>query len=139
MAIKEYYICSEDVVKHMKPTEVSLPVIMYPGDDVFEDKVYVAVLDFPAVQAKYKELGDDDFHLLNEDIDFWCEQLVPGQMNVNGICMDMFEKESPWEVILDQLGLSKMNNRAMTMCNLMERERMDPIEFWNKIANFKKS
>lgn len=128
---KEYYICSPSVVQTMKPEEVSKAVEVYVGLE-FAEIVYMAVLDFDKVKQKYDELGGDD----EADLDFWCEQLVPGQMNVDNISVEDFKESDPWEVIIQKLNLSKMNNRAMTICNICDREGLNPIDFWNKIANW---
>lgn len=127
---KEYYICSERVIELLKPSEFSKPIITYPDCEYLKDIVYVAVLDFAEVERVYNSFEEDS----EDQSKYWAQQIVPGQMRVDSIKMKDFKKSCPWSVIEERLDLTKMNNRAMTLCNLADREGLNPIEFWNKIA-----
>lgn len=130
--MKEYYICSQLVIDLMEPEEVSKPIMVYPDNEILKENVYVAVLDFPRVEQTYENIDPES----EEIFDFWCEQIVPGLMNVDSIQMEDFEINDPWTVIQEKLSLTKDNNRAMTLCNIIERENfINPIQFWNKISN----
>lgn len=123
---KEYYLCSEKVVELLKPIEVSNSIEVYPNEQFINQKVFIAVLDFTEVEVKYKEIKDKK--------GYWAEEIVSGQMNINSIKVKDFEKSDPFSVIEEKLNMTKMNNRAMTICELARREGLNPIEFWNKIA-----
>lgn len=127
---KEYYICSQLVVDLLKPIEVSRAVKVYPNIEYLTENVYVAVLDFQKAKNVYESFDENS----DESFNFWCEEIVPGQMNVDSITLKDFEKQDPWSVIENKLNLTKDNNRAMTICNICEREGINPIEFWNNIS-----
>lgn len=128
-----YFFCSQAIVDQFKPQEVSKPFksgFQMDGDTPH----YIAWLDFDEVNKYYDEViepNNDDPE--KEDIDFWCHEIVPGQMDVENIDLEQAQLMGLlWEIQF-RTGLTKTNNQAMTICNLAEREGLNPIELINKI------
>lgn len=126
---KEYYLCSEQVIELLKPLEFSESITVYPTSEIMKENVRVAVLDFSKVKSIYDKLESEGL-----ECDFWVEEIVSGTMNVDCFSIKNLKGKCPFVQIEYKLGLTKMNNRAMTICNISEREGLTPIELWNKIA-----
>ena len=121
---KEYYLCSEEVIKHFPDVEKSKP---FKSGYAFDKHMnhYIAVLDFNAVENKYKEL--------TEPIEFWCKECTPGSMDVSRITLSGAKKHGLFVEIESQIGLTTERNIAMTIYNLSYSKGITPIELIDKI------
>lgn len=118
----EYYLCSKDVVEKMQPFEVSKEIKTgYENDEVY----HVAWLNFEETKEYY------DFHIRNNDSAEWwmANECVPGTMNVNELDIKEAKEKGLFIEIEEKLGLE---NRAMIITELANKNSMTPVEFVNK-------
>lgn len=134
-----YYLCSKAVIDFFKPFYVSKPFKSgYEYDK--DDENFVAWLNFEDIEKHYNEVVEPYNSNLDAgtEIDFSANECVPGQIDVSKINLKDAKKSGFWIEIEKKIGLTKENNRAMTIFNLSEREGITPIELINKIANYGK-
>jgi len=129
-----YYFCSQAVIDQFKPEQVSKP--FKSGFEVDGDTPhYIAWLNWDEVENYFEVVvkpNNDDEN--KEDIDFWCWEIIPGNIDVENIDLEQAQLFGLlWEIQF-RTGLTKTCNQAMTIYNLAEREGLNPIELINKIA-----
>ena len=123
----EYYLCTKSVVEQFKPFEVSKP--FKSGFEYDTDGYYVAWLNFAEVEAFYKEFEEE---LDNSMVEFWCNELVPGTMDVSKISMKSANKNGLFLEISIKLNLMATRNQAMTIYNLSQKYGCNTVQLINK-------
>jgi hypothetical protein len=118
-----YFFCSEPVIAHFKPFEVSKP--FKSGYSWDKDNYYVAWLNFEECEKFYKEV-------LKEKTDFSLHECVPGSMDVSTISMRSAKKYGLLSEIEEKIGLTVEMNIAMTIHNLSQKYNCTPVELINK-------
>lgn len=132
---KSYYLCSSEVIKRFPHFEHSKPFKSGFCNEENES-YYIALLNFDEIEKYYNEVIEP----INEDInseefiDFWCRELVPGQMDVDKFTLKSIKKNGLLYEISDKLHLTATRNQAMTIYNLAKKFNCNPIEFIEKIT-----
>lgn len=129
-----YFLCSKALIEHFPEVEYSKPFKSGYNHD-FEDEYYVAILNWPDIEGYWENI----INPYNErskvaDIDFWCRECVPGQMDVSKITLSECRLNGLFVEIEAKIGLTSEKNRAMTIFNLAEKFNCTPIQFINKIV-----
>lgn len=125
MSDKEYYLCSEAVIKAFPDAERSKP---FKSGYSFDAKTnyYVAVLDYEKAATYYATLPKEN--------DFWLWECSPGTMDVSELTKAGMKRSGIFAEMENVIGLTKDNNRAMTIRNMADKFGQNPIEFINSIA-----
>jgi hypothetical protein len=118
-----YFFCSESVIGHFKPFEVSKP--FKSGYDWDKDNYYIAWLNFEECEKFYKEV-------LKEETDFFLWEFCPGTMDVSNISMRSAKNSGLLSEIEEKIGLTVERNIAMTIHNLSQKHNCTPVELINK-------
>lgn len=118
-----YYLCSEAVVAHFKPFEVSKP--FKSGYDWDKDNYYVAWLNFEECEKFYKEV-------LKERTNFFLRECVTGTMDVSTISMRSAKKLGLLTEIEEKISITAYKNIAMTIHNISQKHKCTPVELINK-------
>lgn len=120
-----YFLCSQSVIDHYKPTFVSKWFRSGYKDD---EKYYIALINsFEDIEEYYKEFED------SLDSAFCCWELVSGLMEATNITLSGMKKNGVFVEIQNKIGLTTEKNIAMTLYNISERFNCTPIELINKI------
>lgn len=131
----EYHLCSEAVIEHFNPKNVSKPFKSgYEFDK--ETNYFVAEINFEEVDSYYKNFIEP----YNEksrvkDIDFWTRRVSSGTMDVTKITKSGINKKGLFVEIENKTGLTNKKNRALCIHNLTNMFGFNnPIDFINSIA-----
>lgn len=126
---KEYFICSKAVIDAFPECEHSKS--LKSGYDHLSN-FYIAVLDYPEVERYYKKRLPESVRL-----NFWCQELVPGLMDVSKFTLRGLRANGLFREIEHVLGLTTLRNVAMTTYEICNRFGFEPIEFANKVLTTK--
>ena len=125
-----YFLCSKGVIDNFPNVAHSKPFKsgFYGDDDIY----YVALLCFDEVSAFYEKrmLEDEDWWIYNN---FWCNECVPGLMDVSAITLAGMRRNGILSEIAEKTMLTSGKNQAMTINELAEKYVCTPIELINKI------
>lgn len=126
----EYYLCSQAVIDHLLPLEMSSAFKSgYSDED--DTKYYVARLDHTYGDAYYKKVIEPFNKHSNIHIDFWYRSCTPGTMDTETIRLKDCRKYGLFKIIEEETGLTTERNRAMVICNLADEMNCTPVEFIN--------
>lgn len=132
LAACTFFLCSQEVIDAFPECEHSKPFKSGYNFD-YEDNYYVALLDFEKVEKYYKE-NIEPKESTEDYNDFWCRECEAGQMDVSKITLSAARFHGLFVEIEKQTGLTKENNRAMSIYNLSQKFNCTPIELINKIV-----
>jgi hypothetical protein len=134
MSIKySYFLCSKVVIEHFPNNEHSKPFKSGYSYDL-EYEYYVALLDWLEIEKYYKEVIEP-FNLKSHvEIDFWCRECAPGQIDISKITLSSARKNGLFVEAENKTRLTNEKNRAMIIFNLAEKFNCTPIELINKIV-----
>ena len=125
--MKKYYLCSEIVVD-LNPNFIkSKP---FKSGYSFDEKdnyyiIYISNEDFDNLNNLYNSL--------DETLNFWIRECVPGTMDVSKITLKDINKDGLMVTFENTLDSTQVNNIAMVIYNLSEKYNVTPIEFINKL------
>ena len=127
-----YYLCSQEVITHLQPSEVSKPFKSgYAHDD---DSYYVALLDEDETEKYYNEVIEPYNEKSRVHCDFWTRPCEPGTMDSSSITLEDCKEFGLFKAIEIALSLSTEKNRALVIGNLAHDFNCTPIEFIDLIA-----
>lgn len=131
---KQYFLCSQTVVEHFQPKEVSKPFRSGYGFD--KSQYYVAVLDFTEVGKYYREVIEPyNENTKGEEIDFWLYECTEGSMDVTKITLNGAKKKGLFVEMEEKTNLCKETNRAMMINGSTRYHGYEtPIHFINRVA-----
>lgn len=127
---KTFSICTELVVKLLKPTEVSKP---FKSGYIYDKNInyYIAVLNYSECKKIYNSLPEE------QQILFSVIELEPGLIGVSKITLTGMNKNGIHREITHITCLAKDRHIAMILYNLSKKYDCSPIEFINKISKAK--
>lgn len=138
--MKDFYVCSEAVVKAFPELVKSNP--FKSGYDYDKDKNYYIVIvpDFEPIESYYNTLNPSDFWIY-EIVD---SQIILGESQSgededvdeffeDPISVDECKKMGLFSAIQYYVGVTKEQNIAYAIFKICERDGLDPIEFANKL------
>ena len=123
---KNYFLCSESVVKYFPNEQKSKP--FKSGYENDEENYYVMLLDFEEVKSIFSIFGT------KEKSYFWCRECTLGSIDVSKITIKNCRKNGLFAEIENETNLTTERNIAICIYNLSQKYNCTPIEFINKIA-----
>jgi hypothetical protein len=128
----EYHLCSQAVIDHLTPQEVSKPI--FTGYESRGGNYYVAFLDQEDAETYFDEVIDPYNEKSRVHLDFWFRPCDPGNFDVDEITQKACRTKGLFRAIEEGTGLTTEKNIALAICNLAEKFNCSPVEFVNKVT-----
>jgi hypothetical protein len=130
----EYYLCSEEVVKHFPDLKKSLPFKSgYEWDK--NNYFIIETTDFAPVNKYFNEVIAPYNEKSNCPLDFWLRQVCPSQLDAGVITLKQCRQFGIFQAIENELDLTNGTNRAFAIFSLSKKFNCkNPIEFIRKVC-----